>query len=598
ARLQAITSGLAGARTAADVADVVVVHSVAGLGAAGGAVCLLSDDGARLEVVRQTGYEEEAVERFRSLPLDAPLPAAEAVRSGEMVILRSPEERDERYPSLRGTGSRNTSFAAVPLVASGRPAGAIALGWQEARPFDDDERAFLTAVGQQAGSALDRAAFHEAEQHRALRQSFLADASRVLGSTLDHTAALAEVAALAVPTVADACSIHLLDGGEVVTVAMERADPDVGEVGRRLAPHSWCLGRAQLIEVVEAGAPVLLAAIDDGHRRAWAVDDDHLAALHRVGARSAMAAPIRAGDEGLGVIVVAMTGSGRRYRSADVGFVEDLAGRAASAVVNGRSHQARTAIAHTLQRSLLPPEIPMLPGLEVAARYRPIGLDAEVGGDFYDVFAAGGGRWGVVIGDVSGKGIAAASLTALARYTVKTAARWEPSPSGVLEVLNRSILDDGPEERFCTVALGLVRQGPDGVRVGLSCAGHPLPLLLDREGALRSVGEAGTAVGLVEHPRLVDVTFSLEPGQTLVLFTDGVVEARSPDGRFADGLLEAALAGCAGQPAEAVADAIERSLTEFVGGRPRDDTAVLVLRRPPGAFHQHLVPSARSVPRA
>jgi PAS domain S-box-containing protein len=597
ARLQAVTSGLADARTSSEVADVIVVHSAGGLGAASGAVCLVAPDGERLEVVRHVGYEPSAIERYQTFSLDAPLPASEALRTREMILLGSLEERYERFPALRSMTSHNASFAAVPLFVQGRPAGVITLGWPEPRHFDDDDRAFLTALGQQAAQALDRAAFHEAEQQRAGRQGFLAEASRLLGSTLVYTDALAQVARLAVPTVADACSIHVLEDGELRPVAMELAGPGAEDVVRRLGPHSWCLGRAQLLQVATGDEPVLVSAVEDAHRRAWAEDAAHLALLGEVGARSAMAVPMRATDGALGVVVLAMNGSGRRYGPEDVGFVQDLADRAAAAVVNGRLHEARTTIALTLQHSLLPPVVPVLPGLEVAARYRPVGTDTEVGGDFFDVFAAGGGRWGVVIGDVSGKGIPAASLTALARYTVKTAARWETSPSGVLEVLNKSILDDGPGERFCTVAMGLLRHGTDGVRVSLSCAGQPLPLLLDDSGALRTVGEPGTAVGLIGNPRLVDVTFTLEPGQTLVLFTDGVVEARSPEGRFADGLLEAALAGCAGRSAEVVADTIERSLFEFVGGRPRDDTAVLVLRRPPGMFHQHVVPTGSTVPR-
>ena len=598
ARLQAVTAGLADARTRADVAEVIVVHSAGGVGASSGAVCLLTDDGSHLEVVRHVGYPPGSVERFRTVPIDAPLPTTEALRLGEAVLVGSQDERDARFPALRGVPVANQSFAVVPLVVGGRGTGTIALGWAERRQFDDHDRAFLTALGQQAAQALDRAAFHEAEQQRALRQSFLAEASRLLGSTLDHAEALARVAALAVPMVADSCSIHLLEEGELRAVAMEHADPAAKDLGQRLAPHSWTLGLPQLLDVTAAGEALLVANVDEGDRRAWADDDDdHVAALDDVGSRSTVAAPMRAQDGPLGVVVVAMGASGRRYRADDVAFVEDLAGRAASAVVNGRAHQARSAIAHTLQQSLLPPEVPMLPGLEVAARYRPVGTDAEVGGDFFDVFPAAGGRWGVVIGDVSGKGIPAASLTALARHTVKTAARWETSPAGVLEVLNRSILDEGPGERFCTVAMGLLRHGTEGVRMTLSCAGQPLPLLVDPDGTLRPVGRPGTAVGLIGNPRLADVTFTLEPGQTLVLYTDGVVEARSATGRFADGLLEATLAPCAGLPAEAVADAIERALYEHVGGRPRDDIAVLVLRRPPGIFHQHVVPAAKAVAR-
>ena len=154
----------------------------------------------------------------------------------------------------------------------------------------------------------------------------------------------------------------------------------------------------------------------------------------------------------------------------------------------------------TLQRSLLPHSLPLLPGLEVAARYHPVGGRSEVGGDFYDVFPLGRGRWGAAIGDVCGKGVMAAQLTALARYTVRTAARSEARPSGVLEVLNRSLLDHETGDRFCTIVQAFIDTAEEPVRVTLSCAGHPLPLLVDAAGEVRPLGRPGTAVGLFATP--------------------------------------------------------------------------------------------------
>ena len=595
ARLQAVTAGLADARTAHDVAEVIVVQGAEGLGATSGALCLLVDDGSHLEVIRHVGYDLTAIERYQTFALDAPLPASDALRTGEMVLLRSLDERDQRYPVLRGIPARNVSFAVVPLLLGDRRFGAIALGWPDSRPFDDHDRGFLTALGQQAAQALDRAQFYAAERAGAERQGFLAEASRLLGQSLDDEWALGQVARLAVPTIADACSVHLLEDGALREVATVGAAVGVGPEGAQ-ERRSRCFGRSQLLGVATSGVSVLVPRIDDGQRTAWAGDDD--AALEVVDLRSAMAVPLRSHDRALGVVVVAMGRSGRRLKPADVPFVEDLAGRAAAAIANSRSHQARTAIAHTLQHSLLPPDVPILPGLEVAARYRPVGDDVEVGGDFYDVFAAGGGRWGVVIGDVSGKGVPAASLTALARYTVRTASRGETGPAAVLEVLNSSIIDDGAGERFCTVALAFVHHNAKGVHFTMSCGGQPLPLLVDAAGDVRPVGQPGSAIGLFSSPKLTDVSTTLGPGEMLVLYTDGVVEARSPGGAFADGLLESTLGSVAGKPAEAVADAIEDALFDFAGGRPRDDTAILVIRRPPGIFHEHLVPGPRAVPRA
>lgn len=597
ARLQAVTAGLSDARTTPDVAEVIVAQGTRAMEATSGALCMLATDGDELHVIRQVGYHLSTIERYQTFSLDDPLPASDALREGKLVILRSLAERDERYPVLAGIPTRNVSFAVVPLQIGERRLGAIALGWSEERSFDDADIAFVTALGQQAAQALDRAQFYEAEHHRAQRQSFLAEASRLLGSTLDYDGALRDVARLAVPDVADACSILLLDAGRLRPVAMVGLGTDGAAEPPPDAPP-WCFGTSELAGVAAGGASRLVARVDDEHRQAWAAGGADPDSLGPFGCRSVAAVPMRSHDETLGVLVVAMGPSDRDLGPADVSLLEDVAARAATAITNSRAHLARTAIAHTLQQSLLPPEVPVLPGLEVAARYRPLGDEVEVGGDFYDVFAAGGGRWGVVIGDVSGKGVPAASLTALARYTVRTAAGGEIGPSGVLEVLNNSILDDGAGERFCTVALALIHHDAAGVHFALSCGGQPLPMLVDGSGDVRPVGHPGTAIGLFANPKLTDVSTTLGPEEALVLYTDGVVEARSPSGDFADGLLEATLRRCAGMPAEAVADAIERALFDFAGGPPRDDTAILVIRRPPGMFHEHFAPGPRTVPRA
>ncbi|HET9444195.1 MAG TPA: SpoIIE family protein phosphatase, partial [Acidimicrobiales bacterium] len=572
--LQEITGGLADARRLDEVAQVVVEQGAAGLDASSCALMVLSDDGRSLETVRQVGYHPDSMQRFRAFPVDADLPASDAVRSGEPVLLESLADRDARYPSLQGLPALNQAFAVVPLVVQRRPAGAVAVGWSAPRSFDEEDRAFLDALAHQAAQALDRVRLYEDQRWRAEHQGLLAEASRLLGSSFDYEDTLARLTGLLVPAVAEACSIHLWEEGFLRTVAMAHATEE-GEARMREEPApAWCMSVEQVAEAM-AGQHTVVTAGEDG---GWA-----------------MAVPLGSGDEALGVLVVAMRARERRRRAGEQAFLEDLASRGAAAVANGRSHQARTRIARTLQHSLLPPEAPVVPGLEVAARYRPVGHEVEVGGDFYDLFSAGGGRWGVVIGDVSGKGVLAASLTALARYTVRTAARHETSPSAVLRILNDSIIEHGREERFCTIALAHVTHDPEGVSVVLSCAGQPLPLLVGRHGGITPMGRPGTAVGLFSQPDLTDTGHSLEPGEVMVLFTDGVIEARSPEGAFADELLERTLEASAGQSAEAVACAIETALLEFTGGQPRDDTALLVLRRPPLMFHRHMRPAPGEV---
>ena len=592
AHLQAVTAGLADARSVADVAEVIVSQGATGLDAGSAALCLANEDGDQLEIIREVGYPPDLVQRFRSFPVDAPLPASECLRSGEMVLLRSLAERDARFPGLADTPARNQSHAAVPLFVHGRASGAIALGWAEPRDFDDGDRAFLLALAQHAGQAVDRARFYESERWRAERQAFLAEASRLLGSSLDYERTLEQVARLAVPPTADACSIHLRDDGGFRLLAAVHRDPAKEDLMRRLG-GAWCLSDDQLARVAADG-PLLLPRVDDDHRGQAGGDAAHLAALHELATTSAVAVAVGSPNEVFGVLVLGMDGD-RRYRPGDLAFVEDVAARAAAAISNGRAHRARTEIARALQHSLLPPEVPVIPGVEVAARYHPLGDEIEVGGDFYDLFRADGARWGLVIGDASGKGVLAASLTALARYTVRTAARREPTASAVLELLNQSILDQGVGERFCTIALALLSMDRGGVRFDVACGGHPLPLLVGPTGEVRPVGRPGTAMGLVESPSLEDESHHLEPGEALVLFTDGMIEARSPDGTFAEGLLEATLAGCGGLSADAIADAVDEALIEFVGGRPRDDTALLVVRRPVEVFDLEILPEARAV---
>ncbi|MEA2933074.1 MAG: hypothetical protein QOI56_1859 [Actinomycetota bacterium] len=595
AELQAVTAGLSQARTPDQVAAVIVERATVGSGAASVALCLLSDDGRTMEVARSVGYDAAAIERFRTFPLASDLPASDAIRTRHIVLMGSIPERDGLYPELAGVQARNQAFAIVPVFAGDDPVGAIALGWSEARTFSDDDVRFLDAIGQQAGQALDRARFYAAEHESALRQGFLAEASRVLSSSLDYEETLARVARLAVPGIADSCTVHLVDDDGLRLVVTAHADPDSDAMLRELVRRGRPTTNAALARVVETGEPVVVPEVSDDELERLGQGTEELVILRRLGVRSIMLVPLSNRERRIGVLAVTMGRSDRRYRPSDLPFVEDLAGRVAVAIDHSRAHQARAEVVRTLQRSLLPHTLPLLPGLEVAGRYHPVGGRSEVGGDFYDVFPLGRGRWGAAIGDVCGKGVMAAQLTALARYTVRTAARSESRPSAVLDVLNRSLLDHETGDRFCTVVQAFVDTAEEPVRVTLCCAGHPLPLLIDGAGEVRPLGRPGTAVGLFATPTLFDVTHRLLPGESLVFYTDGVVEARAPDGSFADGLLETVLRRAHGQPADAVAAAVESAMLEFQGGNPRDDMAVLVVRSPGPRFRERLSPSPESL---
>ncbi|MDQ1683051.1 MAG: phosphoserine phosphatase RsbU/P [Frankiaceae bacterium] len=242
------------------------------------------------------------------------------------------------------------------------------------------------------------------------------------------------------------------------------------------------------------------------------------------------------------------------------------------------SERRARSLARTLQQTLIPPAPPAIPGLDIAAVYRPAGNGEEVGGDFYDVFEIAEDEWAVVVGDVRGKGAEAAVVTALIRHTLRAAAVRDPRPSAALRHLNDVMLRDGVD-RFATVVLARLRRRGGRWTATMSCGGHPLPLLA-REGTRRSfVGQPGTLLGVLEEPRLPDLSIDLDPTDVIVLYTDGVTEGRRTNVFFDDDGLSRSVARHAGS-ASAVAEGLLADVMEFQGGVPRDDIAIVVFRVP------------------
>ncbi|WP_217914851.1 PP2C family protein-serine/threonine phosphatase [Miltoncostaea marina] len=242
-----------------------------------------------------------------------------------------------------------------------------------------------------------------------------------------------------------------------------------------------------------------------------------------------------------------------------------------------RSEERHRSIAQTLQASLMPAELPSIAGLELAARYRPEGEGVSVGGDFYDVFADGD-DWVVVIGDVCGKGPAAAAVTAEARWTIRALAPRCEGPAALFEAVNEALVGRRRDARFITAALARVTPHGDGARVVCSRAGHPHPLVVRRAGAVEPVGASGGLLGVMHSPRFTDAHFDLEPGDALVLHTDGVSEARRRRAELGPEGVARALAEVAGAPADEIARRLEAAALRFSGGRLRDDVAVVVVR--------------------
>jgi integral membrane sensor domain MASE1 len=247
-----------------------------------------------------------------------------------------------------------------------------------------------------------------------------------------------------------------------------------------------------------------------------------------------------------------------------------------------RIEGAARYISETLQRGLLPTHLPEIPGVEAAVDFRPAGEDSLVGGDFYDWFESGARRWDLLIGDIGGKGPAAARTTALARYTMRADAAHEQLPSQILELLNRAILQQAPGET-CTVAYGRLTPRPGGgATLVVSVAGHPLPLVVRRDGGVEEAGGVGTLLGAVPNPSFVDQRTELDAGDALVLYTDGLTDAYAPERIITQPELVDALRVCAGNGAAGIASGIQETLLDGGGRPPRDDLTIVVLRVPDG----------------
>ena len=289
----------------------------------------------------------------------------------------------------------------------------------------------------------------------------------------------------------------------------------------------------------------------------------------------------------------------REFSARDEAILAQLGQVASVAIAKSQAYTRERHIAQVLQRSLLPPSLPHIPGLTAAVRFIAAGEGVEVGGDFYDLFRARGDGVAALIGDVCGKGPEAASVTALARHTLRAAAAYESRPSAVLALLHRALREARDDDRFCTVAYCEFAVRPGGARMTLSCGGHPLPLVMRRSGAVEPVGRLGTLLGADLEPVLSDVEVDLAPGELVVLYTDGVTEVRA--GReelFGHRDLAALLARCAGLPADTVAQRVQDAVLEAADGRPRDDIAVLVIGPQPEADAPGILPGAPRPPEA
>lgn len=419
-------------------------------------------------------------------------------------------------------------------------------------------------------------------QHRFEILGEVARASEAATSLEETLKAICDVL---VPEIADFCAIDVIEGDRARRVAVRVAPGADAEVERGLMEREPSLPE-RMVEGDDGASldPRFIEQMSEAHLRALAHDDGpDLEFLRGLGVRSAVTLALHARGQVTGALTLGVAWSGRRYRRSDAHFAWILAGRVALALDNGglfadleRAERERAEIAETLQHGLLPTPLPHLPGWSLAAMYRPAGAENEVGGDFYDTFRVPGG-WMLVIGDVTGRGAEAASITALARYTLRTAAILTNDPEVALATLNRALLARGGTALCSVAALALSEDPEQPVR--LAVAGHPPPLLIDGEAVAEMAGSDPVLGAFADVNWAIEET-SFEPGQQIVLVTDGIIEAAGDRGRFGEERLRAELAG-ANNPALAVRR-LEGALNGFTAGALDDDVAILALTRSGG----------------
>jgi serine phosphatase RsbU (regulator of sigma subunit) len=284
--------------------------------------------------------------------------------------------------------------------------------------------------------------------------------------------------------------------------------------------------------------------------------------------------PLNARGATLGVLLFIRNG-GRGFDDADVAFAEHIASRAAMALDSARLYEERAFIASELAHRIRPLVLPEVDDVQLAARYRPAAEHFDIGGDFYDVHG-GDGDWLISFGDVAGKGVEAAVLTDRTRQSIRTAAHFDRSPVSLLAALN-TVLHTTGSHRFVTVVCARLRTASDHVDVELAVAGHPPPIVLRANGIVEQAEVSGLAIGLVPDARYRSVTLRLDPGDSMLMFTDGVDEARGESGFYGLDRMIALLPPYAGAAPEVICEAVERDVVEFLDGRPHDDIALLAV---------------------
>jgi serine phosphatase RsbU (regulator of sigma subunit)/anti-sigma regulatory factor (Ser/Thr protein kinase) len=578
AMLQRVTADLAAAATVQDVAHAVVENSLEILQADVAVLYLLDDDGM-LHAVHRDGHGDDVLAReYDSFPVDADLPGGIVLRTGESLVFRNRSDLAARFPHLAGSYPEEMRLLVAPLIVGSHKLGVLALRFIGSSSVQEDSQ--LTMLNTLAGvtaQALERAAATTAAGLAADKLALLAEASAVLASSLDHRAVLQALADVVVPTLADWCVVQLLDEGQLRTVGITHSDGEKTAWARGLQntyPTDMTADQGAP-RVLRTGVSELYAEIPQELIARSAVDAEHLQLIKGLGMTSAIVVPLTGRTGVIGAITMIHAESGRRYDEQDVSLAEDLARRAAVAVETAHAFSEQSTrladvmrVAEAAQHAILARPPHQVGAIALAARYISAAAEALVGGDLYETIARPGAVR-LLIGDVRGKGLEAVRIATIVLGEFRAAAADLDDLVTVAQQIDRRVRTYLDDEDFVTALIADLND--DGTFTLVSC-GHPAPLLTSATGTQEVACPPTVPLGLGVEPVLT--SGRLTHGDRLLLFTDGLVEARDLTGSFVD--LLAVTSPLASAPLDDVLDDILKELRRCTGGPLSDDLALLV----------------------
>ncbi|MGW2033839.1 SpoIIE family protein phosphatase [Streptomyces sp. NPDC001811] len=465
----------------------------------------------------------------------------------------------------------------TPILArDGRLLGTFAMYHRTPRVPQDSDLALARVFADTAALAIER---HHTEQARLAADArekaarddlaFLLTASTALAGRLDERQTLECLAALAGPALAPLAAVDVVEAGRVRRVAAAAPTEQARDL---LQAHTPARGGDEAVDRVLASGLTEVARRTPTGPGPW----------QELGVTGYVCVPLVDRGRPFGTLTLLSTGE-HCFDGHRIALAEELARRAATAARNARQYAQRAAIARDLQSGLLLPDLPDIPGAELAVFYHPAGEGLEIGGDFYDVFRRDDGSWAFILGDVCGRGAKAATTTALVRHTARAVAPLLDDPVDIVKAVDKALNDRNAHQNngFVTLVYGHLAPAADGLTVHLVRAGHTVPLLLDAEHTVAAVEAPGGLLGIGIPPRLTGHRFTLRPAESLLLYTDGITECRAAGtGQYGDTRLAEALASAPPRPAAAeILRTIAEDVRGFLGsGRDvEDDQAALVI---------------------